>query len=377
MGTTDGLDGSLDRPAEEHVAGCAARGGGGRNRLTSLADALAAVAPFCGEVAPVSVCVEAAGGSVAAEPIAAAADAPSAAIALIDGWAVTAQETVGASSTAPIFPAVRPVRLAFGDALPAGTDAVLPVHGVSGSPSAPEILAAVAPGEGARLRAGDFAAGEVIVPRGARLRPDHVALLRLAGVAKVQLRIARIGISAPEPVSDFLAAMASKEGAAVEVVAAGAAFARDADFFLAIGGAEDLGENIRVLAEGVAVSAFEAIGCGVSAAGAPVVFAPDRPDWALAAWLLLGLPILRRRTGAAYRGRSRSLPLARKITSNPGMSALVLLRQIAGADGAQFWEPLATGDMAWRAMAAADAWLLVDPQCEGYADGTRVFAHDL
>jgi molybdopterin biosynthesis enzyme len=71
------------------------------------------------------------------------------------------------------------------------------------------------------------------------------------------------------------------------------------------------------------------------------------------------------------------LPLARKIISNPGVSALVLLRQIAGADSAQLWEPLATGELAWRAMAAADAWLLVDPPSEGYAAGACVFAHDL
>jgi molybdopterin biosynthesis enzyme len=366
LGATDGDGNVTDRTAR-----------GALDRLTSLAGALAAVAPFCGEVAPVLVRIEEAAGCVAAEPIMAAADVPSAVTALIDGWAVAAQETVGASSTAPVFPAARPVRVAFGDPLPAGTDAVLPVHGVSGFPSAPEILAAAAPGDGARPRGGDFLAGEVIVARGTRLRPDHVALLRLAGVAEVQVRIARVGISAPLAISDFLAAMASKEGAAVEVVAAGAMPAPDADLFFAAGGPEELGESVRVVAQGVAVSSFEAIGCGVSAAGAPVVFAPDRPDWALAAWLLLGLPILRWRTGAADMARGRSLPLARKIISNPGVSALVLLRQIAGADGAQLWEPLATGALAWRAMAAADAWLLVDPQSEGYAAGTRVFAHDL
>ena len=366
LGATDGNGNVTERTAA-----------GAPDRLTSLAAALAAVAPFCGEVAPVSVRIEEAGGCVAAEPIMAAADVPSAAIALIDGWAVAAQETVGASSTAPVFPAARPVRVAFGDPLPAGTDAILPVHGVSGFLSAPEILAAAAPGDGARPRAGDFGAGEVIVTRGTRLRPDHVALLRLAGVAEVQVRIARVRISAPPAISDFLAAMASKEGTAVEVVAAGAMLALDADLVFAVGGAEDLGESVRVVAQGVAVSSFEAIGCGVSAAGAPVVFAPDRPDWALAAWLLLGLPILRWRAGAANMARGRSLPLARKIISNPGVSALVLLRQIVGADGAQLWEPLATGELAWRAMAAADAWLLVDPQSEGYAAGTRVFAHDL
>lgn len=370
MGATDGLGGDAGRPA-------LANGRGGRGRLSSLADALAAVAPFCGEVAPVSLPVEEADGRVAAEEILAAADVPSAAIALIDGWAVASHETVGASSAAPVFPATRPANVAFGESLPAGTDAVLPFHAVSGSLRAPEILAAAAPGDSARLRAGDFRAGEVIVAKGTRLRPIHVALLRLAGVAEVRVRVPRILVAGPSTISDFLAAMASKEGASVEVVAAESLLARHADLFFMIGGAEDLGERIRVGTHGLALSSFEAIGCGISATGAPVVFARNRPDWALAAWLLLGRPILRRLAGAAERAPGQSLPLARKIISNPGVSSLVLLRRTAGADGAYLWEPLAMGDIAWRAMAAADAWLLVDAQSEGYAAGTRVFAHDL
>jgi molybdopterin molybdotransferase len=38
---------------------------------------------------------------------------------------------------------------------------------------------------------------------------------------------------------------------------------------------------------------------------------------------------------------------------------------------------LATGDIPWAAIALADAWLLVAPECEGYAAGQNVVAQFL
>jgi hypothetical protein len=71
------------------------------------------------------------------------------------------------------------------------------------------------------------------------------------------------------------------------------------------------------------------------------------------------------------------LPLMRKIVSNPGISDLVLLRLTTEAGSGRLWQPLATGDFPWTAIAHADAWLLVAPECEGYAAGQNVLAQYL
>jgi molybdopterin biosynthesis enzyme len=75
--------------------------------------------------------------------------------------------------------------------------------------------------------------------------------------------------------------------------------------------------------------------------------------------------------------KGETLPLARKVVSDPGLSDLVLLRRAKAADGSGVWEPLATGDIPFAAIAHADAWLLVEPESEGYAAGRMIFARYL
>jgi hypothetical protein len=43
-------------------------------------------------------------------------------------------------------------------------------------------------------------------------------------------------------------------------------------------------------------------------------------------------------------------------------------------DRGEAWEPLACADIAWSAIARADAWLAVAADSEGYASGQHVFA---
>jgi hypothetical protein len=59
-----------------------------------------------------------------------------------------------------------------------------------------------------------------------------------------------------------------------------------------------------------------------------------------------------------------TLPLARKISSGPGIADVVLLRQID-----DHWMPLAVGDLSLQHLAQADAWLAVPGDSEGYAAG--------
>lgn len=378
---------------------------GGFDRLTPVLQALAALTAYCKEIAPVGMAIENAAGRIVAAPVRAPAAIPPCPVALGDGWAVAMQDTLGASSSAPGFAKQPPQRVACGNPLPNHADAVLPLSGVNAVSCPAEIFSPAAPGEGVRATGSDFAAGEVIVPAGAKLRPDHIALLRLAGIGEVSLRIPRVAIMScgelarADQIGAWLAALSTKEGAeccclhATDITVpdnlAGAMSRPAANFIIVVG---NLGSGYPVmltlasaggvLAHGLAIRPGESIGCGYLQTGSdqnfvPVVFAPQRIETVLAAWLLLARPCLRRLTGATGLDHGETLPLNRKIVSSPGMSDLVLLRRSTEAGIGTAWQPLATGDIPWAAITHADAWLLVAPECEGYAAGQNVFAQYL
>lgn len=369
----------------------------GVGRRVPLAQALAELKACCAPVAPIRCRLDDAVDRIAAAAICTPAAVPSKKIALREGWAVAAEETIGASNYAPVFASDSPLRVNIGDVLPERADAVLPSPCIDAAKFPLEILSAVAPGEGARAVGEDFGAGETIVAEGERLRPRHIALLYMAGIAEASLRAPRVAILADdEPssgVGEWLASLARREGADCFLIKTGKNMgapgsASDADLVLALGGrASGAAFNdwravgVSILAEAVAVQPGEGLCCGVLTsrgvgAGAPFIFAPDRMDLALATWLLLARPCLRRLTGAAALARGETLPLARKIVSSPGMSDLVLLRR-THAGGAGIWEPLAVGDLPLNALAKAEAWLLVEPDCEGYPAAQHIFAEYL
>jgi molybdopterin biosynthesis enzyme len=104
----------------------------------------------------------------------------------------------------------------------------------------------------------------------------------------------------------------------------------------------------------------------------PVIALPGAPDQALAVWWTLVLPVLERLAGLARQREAVTLPLARKIASNVGMTELVLLERIDGQ-----WLPLAIGELSLQTIARADAWLAVPGGSEGFAAGTPVDAYML
>lgn len=373
-------------------------------RLVPLRDASAELAARCAAVPSVRMPVEDAAGRIVATPVRAPMAVPEHVIALRDGWAVPAHETLGASSYAPGFASTPPRRVFHGDALPDGTDTVLPLPAVDAAASPAEIYASAAPMDGARARGGDFSEGTILLDAGDLLRPEHIPLLRLAGVSDIDVRvpsvtIVSLGCSArSESAAAHIAAAATHEGARCHVEAIGtrdpaqaalALSSGDADLVVILGDSGCGGALFRalslagkIIAHGLAVRPGETMGCGVietasRPAAVPVVFVSDRIECVLAAWLLLARPCLHRLAGRSRQGRGELLPLTRKIVSAPGTSDLALLRHAVGTDATGMWEPVATSDIPWNAILHAEAWLLVPPECEGFPAGHAVFGHDL
>ncbi|HIE51738.1 MAG TPA: molybdopterin biosynthesis protein, partial [Armatimonadetes bacterium] len=129
-------------------------------------------------------------GRVTAEPIFAARSVPHYHCAAMDGIAVRAEETFGASETNPVC--LTPEQFVFvdtGDPLPAGYDAVIMIEEVQTLPEGGvELIAAARPWQHIRLAGEDLVATELLLARGHRLRPVDIAALLSCGVLRVKVR---------------------------------------------------------------------------------------------------------------------------------------------------------------------------------------------
>jgi molybdopterin molybdotransferase len=142
-------------------------------------------------------------GRVPAESIAAPHALPGFARATVDGFAVRAADTYGASEGLPGYldlagearmgrppeNEVRPgaaVAIATGAPLPPGADAVLKIeHTQAATPELLEVLRPVAPGEGMVRADEDAAPGDQLVRPGRPLRPQDLGMLAAAGFAAI------------------------------------------------------------------------------------------------------------------------------------------------------------------------------------------------
>jgi molybdopterin biosynthesis enzyme len=119
-------------------------------------------------------------------------------------------------------------------------------------------------------------------------------------------------------------------------------------------------------AHGFGISPGETAALG-NANGRAVLMLPGRLDAALAAFLIVGVPLIARLAGRSIAPVFASVKLAKKISSSPGLAEMIPVRRLA--DGI---EPLASGTLPAAALAAADGWVLVPPQSEGFAAGSIV-----
>jgi molybdopterin molybdotransferase len=353
-------------------------------RLTPLADVLAMVERDVKPVAPRSVDLDAAGGRVLAEDVV-PARRPESALALLDGWALAADATLGAGGYSPVLLPHVPRRIEVGQPMPAGTDCVAPFDDVKVTGGQAEVLTTLNPGDGV-LPAGGDCDGTALRSAGERLRAIDRATLGAAGIARVVVRDARF-VVAPLRASKIVGAAGQlvardilRRGGSVRHAESGDLDSilktEGADAIVAIGGtgqgrddssAQMLRSNGPLVAHGIALSPGETAAFGFVGTK-PVLLLPGRLDAALAVWLTLGRRMLARLTAHSNeRESSETLPLARKVTSTVGMAELVPLRRNAGTA-----EPLARQYLSLTVLARADGWLLVPADSEGYAVGTPV-----
>jgi putative molybdopterin biosynthesis protein len=156
-------------------------------RFWSALDRVGALSPLPGE----EVAIDAALGRVTAEPVFARVSVPHYHAAAMDGIAVRAEETVGASETSPLElhsgPAV--VWVDTGDPLPPETNAVIMAEQVQDlGDGRLEIQAAVAPWQHVRPMGEDLVATELVLPENHPLSAVDLGAVVAAGHTRLRVR---------------------------------------------------------------------------------------------------------------------------------------------------------------------------------------------
>jgi molybdopterin molybdotransferase len=141
---------------------------------------------------------------ILAAPIVAPEDVPGFLRATMDGYAVRAKDTFGASVGAPQYLEIKgevpmgvapsrgvvggeTLRVPTGAMLPEGADAVVMIEYTAEHPDGTlEVRRAVAPGENVLSPGEDVAREEMLFPAGRRLRPQEIGLLAALGIRRLE-----------------------------------------------------------------------------------------------------------------------------------------------------------------------------------------------
>jgi putative molybdopterin biosynthesis protein len=359
----------------------------------------------------VRVPLEGAVGRVLAEPVWASRSSPPFDAAAMDGIAVRAEDTVGASETAParLEPAAYEL-VDTGDPLPADFDAVVmreDVHEVDGG--GVELRAAATPYQHVRSIGEDVSAAELLLPAGHRLRPVDVAAAGAAGATELVVRrppvvaviptgdeIRTLGSELrpgdlPDTNSLMLAAQAEGVGCRAvrhgivpddseRIAAAVREAATEADLVIVIAGssagrddytAAVVAEIGTLAVHGVAVKPGHPVVLG-AAEGTPVLGAPGYPVSAALTFDIFAAPLLARLEGAVStdwpRARAR---LARKLASAMGVDDWIRVR-LGRVRGEFVATPLPRGAGVLTSLVRADGLLVVPARLEGHHAGEEV-----
>ncbi len=371
---------------------------------------------------------------VLAKAVAAPEDVPGFLRASMDGYAVAARDTFGASVGAPQYLEIKgevamgaaparhvapgeALRVPTGGMLPAGADAVVMVEYTAEHPDKTlEVRRAVAPGENVLQPGEDVRSGEPLFAAGTRLRPQDIGLLAALGITRLAVyQRPRVTILSsgdeivpidrrpgPGQVRDanaYLAAAQVQEWGGRPLIegiiaddfaalrAALAAAVSEADLILISGGSsvgvrdltlaaiQDL-PGAEVLVHGVAIRPGKpTILAAVGETGAkPLLGLPGHPASAAVVMEVLGRPLLEHLAGLKARaawGRTVAASLSRNLAGASGREDYVRVRLRPG-DGALWADPVLGPSGLISPLVRSDGLVMIPLGVEGLFKGEQV-----
>ena len=396
-------------------------------RYTRLGDALKIVLSHVKPLSSESVFFDRAIGRVLAEDVVSEIDVPPFDRSAVDGYAVRAADTFGASQTNPkklrVIGSVKigvatklrvrrgqAAKVMTGAQMPKGADAVMMVEYTRAEGNRIEVLAPLTPGKNVSVKGEDVRAGKVVLRGGQQLRPQDVGMLSSIGKLKVRVfRRPKVAVIAtgselrppgmklgPAQITDI-----NSYSLAAGVISCGGVADRLGivpdkpeklrralqkalrDDVVLISGGSAVGEHDiapevvaglgEVLFHGVAMRPGGPTAFGV-VRGKPVFCLAGFPVASLVAfdmlvrpalWVMQGLPP----DWGCVRVRAK---LARKITSSLGRADVVRVRILSEA-GKLLAEPIrVTGSGILSSMTYADGFVVVPEDIEGFEKGSEV-----
>jgi putative molybdopterin biosynthesis protein len=366
----------------------------------------------CPERLPaVTVPVAEAAGLVTAAPVWAIRSSPPFDAVAMDGIAVCAADTLGASETTPqwLSPGAYDV-VDTGDPMPAGRDAVvMREHIRYDAAGRAELRSSVPLYQHVRSIGEDISAGELLLPEGHRLRAVDLAAAAAAGQKQLTVRKKALVLILPtgnevRPIgtepgpgeildtnSLMLAEQAREVGCEARVLpvepddpariaAAVRAAAAGCDLLIVVAGSSAGRDDYtaRVVAaegtlavHGVAIRPGHPVVLGV-VGRTPVLGAPGYPVSAALTFDIFAVPLLAELSGAPVRRRAQvTARLARTVASPLGVDDWVRVR-LGSVGGCVVATPLPRGAGVLTSLVRADGLLVVPAGVEGYHAGSSV-----
>jgi molybdopterin molybdotransferase len=351
----------------------------------------------------------------------------------VDGFAVRARDTFGASEAIPAYLRVigavkmgaaadgevtseTAIAVPTGGMLPSGADAVVMIeHTQEAMPGTIEVVRPVAPGEGVVRGDEDVAAGSTIVDAGRPLRPQDVAMLAACGIVELAVHAApRVAIIATgdevlAPGTETLPPGHVRDALSVSI----GALAREAggeprspsiipddrDALRVTLGKAVTENDLVVVCAGSSVGARDETAAAVAglpraeiwchglaikpgkptllahSSGIPIIGLPGNPRSALVVFRLIGMPLVRRVGGwtADPRPGTVRARLSRNLPSAAGRIDVVQVR-LTG----ELAEPIFGPSALLSVLTAADGYLIVPEEVNGLSSGepVDVFPYD-
>ena len=367
----------------------------------------ASLKPLAAETVP----VDQAASRVTAEPAWAKVSSPHYHAAAMDGIAVDAKDTEGASRTQPktLKIGARAFWVDTGNAMPAGTNSVIMVEDIQMLGEEAEIRAAVAPWQNVRPLGEDIVATELVLPENHVIKPHDLGALTAAGLLQIGVRRRpRVGVIptgsevippgsplTPGKVVEYNSLMIAElvkewgaEGKRLPIVpddkekllAAVSAALKECDLLIinagSSAGSHDYTASIvetlgRLVVHGIAIRPGHPTIMGV-VDGKPVIGIPGYPVSALLTTELVVKPVIARLLGIVLQPGPRiEATVTRKIAAPIGQDEFV--RVSLGKIGDRIVAtPLSRGAGVITSLVRADGILKIPRFSQGLDSGSRV-----
>lgn len=369
-------------------------------------------------------------GRVCGEDVYSPMDSPTYDRSAVDGYALIAEDTFGASPMNPIrlkvigraetgvIPSSLPtvsrgeaVEVMTGAPIPRGANAVIQVEHVRREGEFIQIEDQTALLQNISRRGEDYRRGEIVLRKGWIIKPWHIGALASLGVERLKvLRRIRVALLStgrevielgnqlkPGQVYDstkpMLMALLSSHGATpidlglapddLEIIAERISRGvEEADMVIVLGGTS-VGEHDlvpeavsrigKIMVHGLAVRPGKPIGFAVSS-GKPIFMLSGFPVAALVGFQALVVPAIEKILGCVFDPAPRVRgKLTRRISSPPGIRTYVRVKVFRDEGGEVMIEPLrVTGSGMLSTLTRGNGLLVIPEDLEGYDEGSEV-----